>query len=444
MEPQSRVPTRDIKPDRIERIAFSFSLSSSSLNVEPGADAGFDVAIRNRGTVVDRYRVEVFGPPSGWVHIGAPTVSVMPDTTGLIHVSVRPPRSAETQPGRTNFEIRVTSQEDPQLHDAKSGSMEVGVFTQIELGDLVPVVSQGWRRGRHTLTIVNRGNAPAESTIEATDPNNSLRFETPGAIVTGAGTTSSMRLLLKTAGWLFIGGQRIHPFKASVQSNGVQVGIRDGQMRQRALIPTAVLVALVTIVSLAALAVPLWVSCCAGKSAAATSSESRAGATQPTVTTSAQTITTGPPPQKSFLEMAAGQYQLLSWRENRGPVTLAMQAENGTLTLDPNGVASWSFEVHDLLGPRNTPTPTVPPGMRCRGSVSPSSKVLNWVPGVGNEQINPTGNMLSLNSDLWVTFCGYDFLKGADPFTLTLTQESSGRKVLEMTNRRGVYTWASS
>ena len=150
---------------------------------------------------------------------------------------------------------------------------------------------------------------------------------------------------------------------------------------------------------------------------------------QPTPTSSPPTRTL------TFLETISGNYQLISWNETAGPITIGMGVKDGTLAISPTGDANWQLSLLDVAAGF---TPSPEPRIRCKGKVSISSQQLEGVPGTpGNESIDWTDNMMSLNQFMWPAFCGWLTANPSTPFTLHI--EGS---VLEMKNSKGTFTWS--
>lgn len=147
---------------------------------------------------------------------------------------------------------------------------------------------------------------------------------------------------------------------------------------------------------------------------------------------------TAPPRSKSFLERVSGSYRLVSWDEVVGPITLGIDARSGTLDIDQNGDARWELVIQQR-GDHGVPRSRI----RCRGRVRSSSRQLEGVPGPGNEAVDWDNNIESVRDHVWLTFAGWSTQRPPSPFSLHIQEREDGRKILEMRNSKGTFTWSS-
>src|SRR5437763_663395 len=89
------------------------TLSTTALTVEAGQEAGFTVGVRNGGTVVDQFTVDIVGEVAVWATVQPEMVNLLPGQTGTVNVKFAPPRTSEAVAGSWTFGVRVASQEDP-------------------------------------------------------------------------------------------------------------------------------------------------------------------------------------------------------------------------------------------------------------------------------------------------------------------------------------------
>ncbi len=67
-------------------------LSEESLSVEPGGETRCEIRVRNTGSIVDQYTLEVLGDTATWVHLEPGTLSLFPGDEGVASLAFRPPR----------------------------------------------------------------------------------------------------------------------------------------------------------------------------------------------------------------------------------------------------------------------------------------------------------------------------------------------------------------
>src|SRR5215831_8280718 len=167
----------------LSRVGASVTLVTPAVAVEPGQEASVEVRVRNTGTVVDEFALDVLGDAAGWAAAEPPTLSLFPGAEGTAKIVFRPPRASTTPSGSVPFGLRARSREDPAGSAVEEGSVEVGAFTE-PFAELVPRTSRGSGSGSHDLALDNRGNARVNAELEATDADRQLKFDIkPPAVV---------------------------------------------------------------------------------------------------------------------------------------------------------------------------------------------------------------------------------------------------------------------
>lgn len=142
-------------------------------------------------------------------------------------------------------------------------------------------------------------------------------------------------------------------------------------------------------------------------------------------------------PPRSFLEKLSGSYQLVSWNEAHGPITLYIDAKDGSLRIDDTGKAIWELYIQQR-GERTHPSSRI----KCKGQARTSSHQLDGVPGPGNEAFNWDRNIESVRESVWLTFCGWTTARPSDPFSISVDESTGGKKILQMKNSKGTFVWS--
>jgi hypothetical protein len=178
-------------------------IEPTELNVEPGGQARVEVTIRNTGSIVENYRVDVVGEVAGqgppeWAQVHPPEVSVYPKEKGTAIVVLAPPAGIATGSGRFPFGIRVISTVPPHASAVAEGDVEVGRMFGLQ-ATITPLTSTGRWRGRHLLKYTNWGNAPVRLRLSARDPDERLGFLLePTDLELPLGGSSTARLTVRT------------------------------------------------------------------------------------------------------------------------------------------------------------------------------------------------------------------------------------------------------
>ena len=120
----------------------SVTLVTPAVAVEPGQTISIDIRVRNTGTVVDEFVLDVLGDAAGWAVVEPDSISLFPGAEGTAKAVCSPPRVASTPAGIVPFGLRARSREDPAGSAVEEGSVEVGAF-QSPFAELVPRTSRG-------------------------------------------------------------------------------------------------------------------------------------------------------------------------------------------------------------------------------------------------------------------------------------------------------------
>jgi hypothetical protein len=237
------------------------SLAQATLPVEPGGEAAVDVTVRNTGTVVDEFTIEVLGEGGAWATADPPALSLFPGAEGMTRVTFRPPRASSTRAGAARFGVMVRSREEPDGSTVEEGTLDVAPFEQ-PTAELIPRTSHGGRRGRHELAIDNRGNTRLEAALEGVDPDRLVGFDfDPPNVSVEPGVAGFARLLVKPARTFWRGPAKTRPFQVAVQPDapGASPLIIDGSFLQESLLPWWFTRALLALFALLVAAILLWV-----------------------------------------------------------------------------------------------------------------------------------------------------------------------------------------
>lgn len=160
------------------------TLAAPPLPVDPGEQVECHITVRNDGSVVDAFTVEPLGTPAPWASAEPAELALLPGEEGVITVRFAPPRTPTTPAGLVPFAVRVMSREDPAGDTVEEGLLDVGAFTEVG-AELLPRTSRarGRRAGKHELAIDNRGNLPAQVSLQPLDPDDKVDVALPGPVV---------------------------------------------------------------------------------------------------------------------------------------------------------------------------------------------------------------------------------------------------------------------
>jgi hypothetical protein len=236
----------------------SVVLDPTPVRLEAGTSAQIPLQIRNTGHIVEGYRVDVVGPPAAWTTVEPAEVTLYPGDTATLSVDLHPPRSPEAPAGEHLYGVRVVPVEHPEEAVVPEAVVEVLPFLEVT-AELVPRSSHGRLGGRHEVAVDNRGNAPAEVSLTASDPADSLLARVrPETLTVEAGHAAFADVRVRSARTVWRGSAVTHPFTVLVAPAGANAVTLDGSHVQLPLIPSWLpRAALASVVLLAAL-LALW------------------------------------------------------------------------------------------------------------------------------------------------------------------------------------------
>jgi hypothetical protein len=182
-------------PDAIEApdCPFRLILDTPQQSVAPGARLQLVLLVENVLTSEQTLTVEIGGLDEDWVTLNRREMLLAGFERTEATISVRPPRSSQTRPGRYALTVRVASAADPAL--ALSGVREIDVVGYAGLGmDVRP----GRQDGAYRIAVQNQGNMPAEVRLEGFDREHALAFQfSPARLALDPGETAQVSLQVR-------------------------------------------------------------------------------------------------------------------------------------------------------------------------------------------------------------------------------------------------------
>jgi len=239
-------------------MAATATLASKAVSVTPGGEASCEVRVRNSGTVVDQFTLEVLGDASAWAIVEPAVVPLFPGAEAVARIKFKPPKSSSVQARAIPFAVRVRSREDARASLVEEGVVEVGAFNDT-FAELIPRTAKGSSRARAQLALDNRGNVRINARLTAADPDRKLNFViTPPALTAEPGTASFASIRLSPRQRFLTGPPKLNPYKVHVHQDGLPTITVDGTMQQEGLIPKWFVPALIGLAALLIILAILW------------------------------------------------------------------------------------------------------------------------------------------------------------------------------------------
>ena len=236
----------------------SAKLDHDTLRVDPGGEVRGQVTVRNTGTVVDQFSLEVLGDAAGWATLEPASLSLFPGAEGSATFTVRPPRLWSTHPGVVALGVRAASKEDPAGSVVEEASLEIGTFSQA-VAEISPRTSHGRFGATHEIALQNQGNSPLEAAVSGADEDRQLAFRTtPPSTVVEPGTAGIVRLRVRPVKRFWRGPARTRRFQVAMEPVGGKPIPLEGVFLHDAILPSWIIPALGALLALAILALFFW------------------------------------------------------------------------------------------------------------------------------------------------------------------------------------------
>jgi hypothetical protein len=235
----------------------SVVLDPTTVRLEAGTSVQVPLQIRNTGDIVEGYHMEVVGPPAAWTTVEPDQITLFPGDMAVVNVDIHPPRSAKAPAGEHLYGVRVVPTEHPEEAVVPEGAVEVLPFLDLT-AELVPRTSHGRRGGRHEVAVDNRGNAPVDVNLTASDPADALTARVrPETVTVDPGQAEFADVRVRPARTVWRGAPVTHPFTVLVAPQDGNELTLDGTHVQVPVIPAwlpkAAIASLVVLAALAGL-----------------------------------------------------------------------------------------------------------------------------------------------------------------------------------------------
>src|SRR5438876_10251286 len=213
-------------------MAATATLASKAVTVTPGGEAFSEVRIRNSGTVVDQFTVEVLGDASAWAIVEPAVIPLFPGAEAVARIRFKPPKSSSVLARAVPFAVRVKSREDARASVVEEGVVGGGPFNDAS-AELIPRTAKGRSRAHARLALDNRGNVRINARLTAADPDRKLNFTiTPPALTAEPGTASFASIRINPRTRFLTGPPKLAPYKVSVHQDGLPTTTFDGSMQR--------------------------------------------------------------------------------------------------------------------------------------------------------------------------------------------------------------------
>jgi hypothetical protein len=234
------------------------SLASRQLSVTPGQAVEATVLVRNNGTLVDQFTLDIVGDSREWAEVTPHVMNLMPGQDGEATVRFAPPRDSSVPAGQVPFGVRVMSREDPPNSSVAEGAVDVEPFMDLQL-ELSPKTSRCRTKAVHEVVVENSGNYPIPVEVITNDPEEQLKLSLDHSTLTvQPGTSAFLKLKAKPYDRFLRGADKRLPFGVTAIAQDQPPVNMDGTVVQQQMLPKWLLPAAVAVLTAAVVLAVLW------------------------------------------------------------------------------------------------------------------------------------------------------------------------------------------
>ncbi len=234
------------------------SLASRQLSVTPGQAVEATVLVRNNGTLVDQFTLDIVGDSREWTEVTPRVMNLMPGQDGQATVRFAPPRDSSVPAGQVPFGVRVLSREDPPNSSVAEGSVDVEPFMDLQL-ELSPKTSRCRTKAVHEVVVENSGNYPIPVEVATFDPEEQLKLSLDHSSLTvQPGTSAFLKLRAKPYDRFLRGADKRLPFGVTAIAPDQPPVNMDGTVVQQQMLPKWLLPAAAAVLAAAVVLAVLW------------------------------------------------------------------------------------------------------------------------------------------------------------------------------------------
>lgn len=149
-------------------------VSPHEVTLIPGLPQRFTVTITNTETVIAGYLVRVLGADPGWVELDAGEISLFPDESREVEITVNPPKGITAGSRRVAVQVRELT--PPYASQVAEIDLTVPPAPSMRLRADPTVITAG-KKTSYGLLIENTGNTMITGLLAGGDKENQARFE---------------------------------------------------------------------------------------------------------------------------------------------------------------------------------------------------------------------------------------------------------------------------
>lgn len=190
--------------------------SPDVVEVAPGESGSITLAVTNTSSVIDAFRVQVFGLDPSWITVVPDHLSLFPGQTEHVDIHVLLP--PDYPASHRTLAVNVTSTDDPDAFSLNQVELEVQPRNVVGVR-LDPVMITGGGSARFGMVVSNEGNAGVIANGYAVDPEDLATFEFAPANVFVAPGQEQVIEVTASGGRAWFGQMRPRTFTFGVETD---------------------------------------------------------------------------------------------------------------------------------------------------------------------------------------------------------------------------------
>jgi hypothetical protein len=194
--------------------AVKVELNEPRVDMEPGGTPREIVAkLQNLSNVVEQYTIEVSGIDSDWYTAPVSSVSLFPQDTDEVRISLHPPRRQGLRAGAYPFRVVARARGGTATASA-GGTLNVQGVAVYRLVDLTPRRQTARGQGTYQLQIANTGAADVRLALEGADSEGlcTFRFPKQSEPLVGAGSRGEYPVVVRPKKRPWVGPEQSYDF----------------------------------------------------------------------------------------------------------------------------------------------------------------------------------------------------------------------------------------
>jgi hypothetical protein len=178
-EPQPYNPLLAPVRDQIDELII-VTLLEREQTVDVEQTVAYQLTIINGGELVASFDVRVEGVDPSWVVILPAQINLNEAESGIVTITVTPPRIYTSPAGRHNLSFTISAPDYPGRFSQMGATLVVNPYHDLQIGELShkrQTLTWGKPVGETYFTLVNGGNSVAQVQVEAQDEERACHFE---------------------------------------------------------------------------------------------------------------------------------------------------------------------------------------------------------------------------------------------------------------------------